>query len=74
MSSDSLWLPGVIALASASLWVIGCGGQAPHLASPAEIARVIDDNQHVIGPVSARKYVPSLWRKFSGIATRTVPP
>ena len=63
MSSGSLRLPGVTALAAAALWVSG-RGQAPRFASAAAIAAVIDDNQHVIGP-SVRKYVQNLRRKLS---------
>ena len=64
MSSGSLRLPGVTALAAAALWVSGRGGPAPRFASAAAIAAVIDDNQHVIGP-SVRKYVQNLRRKLS---------
>jgi hypothetical protein len=64
VSSGSLRLPGVTALAAAALWVSGCGGQSPRFASAAEIAAVIDDNQDVIGP-SVRKHVSNLRRKLS---------
>jgi hypothetical protein len=64
VSSGSLRLPGVTALAAAALWVSGCGGQAPRFVSAAAIAAVIDDNQHVIGQVSVRRYVSNLWRKL----------
>ncbi len=46
MSSGSLRLPGVTALAAAALWVN-------------------HDKQHVIGPVSVRKYVQNVRHKLS---------
>jgi DNA-binding response OmpR family regulator len=39
--------------------------QAPRLVSTAEIATVIGDDQHVVGPVRVRKYVQNLRRKLS---------
>jgi len=40
-------------------------GQAPRLVSAAEIATVIGDDQHVVGPVRVRKYVQNLRHKLS---------
>ena len=65
VSSGSLRLPCVAALAAAALWVGGCGGQAPRLVSGAGIGAVIDGSQHMVGPVSVRRYVQSLRRKLS---------
>ena len=39
--------------------------QAPRVISAAEIAAVIGDDQHVVGPVRVRKYVQTLRRKLS---------
>jgi DNA-binding response OmpR family regulator len=39
--------------------------QAPRVVSAAEIAAVIGDDQHVVGPVMVRKYVQNLRRKLS---------
>ena len=39
--------------------------QAPRVVSAAEIAAVIGDDQHVVGPVRVRKYVQNLRRKLS---------
>jgi two-component system KDP operon response regulator KdpE len=39
--------------------------QAPRLVSAAEIASVIGDDEHVVGPVRVRKYVQNLRRKLS---------
>jgi DNA-binding response OmpR family regulator len=39
--------------------------QAPRLVSAAEIASVIGDDEHAVGPVRVRKYVQNLRRKLS---------
>jgi hypothetical protein len=55
----------VTVLAAEAPWVSGCGGQALRLASAAEMAAVIDDDQRVIGSVSVRKDVQNVRRKLS---------
>ena len=40
--------------------------QAPRVVSAAEIAAVVGDEQHLVGPVRVRKYVQNLRRKLGG--------
>ena len=53
-----------VRLAPREFALVTCS-RKPRVVSAAEIAAVIGDDQHVVGPVMVRKYVQNLRRKLS---------